>query len=182
MKELETPRLHVRPLVSNDEAFYCGLYTDASVMRHIGPPLSPDAARTAFTKACRLNLDGEFRYRLWIMSRKEDRIDIGLLALIRDGDQAEIGAMLISGAQSRGFAAESIAVLIDYAFSRHDLTLLFTRHSRAHDLATGLMSKLAFVCVIPEDEADPGCRWELSRQQWQMQRQSRALRTPESSI
>jgi [ribosomal protein S5]-alanine N-acetyltransferase len=167
MSPLETPRLHLRPMGAEDYPLYRHLYTDAAVMRHIGQPLSTEAARASFAKSCRNNLDAEFNYRLWVMSRKSDGADIGLLGLVRHGDHGEIGAMLKEAAQGHGFAAESIAALIDYAFMALDVRGLFTRHDAAHGLAAGLMSKLAFVRSPSADGVEEACRWQLSRTQWE---------------
>ena len=197
MRPLHTQRLTMRVLDEADEAFYRALYTDAQVMRHIGPPMTAGQAGAAFAKTCRLNREPVFRYRLWVMSRNEDRTDIGMLGLRRvdhsaevvpapatpaEGDPmtatdvlaaairaaedipAEIGAMLLPLAQGRGYAAEAIRALVDYAFEATDATRLFTRHRREHALAAGLMGKLGFDTVPDPDAAH--CRWALSRAQW----------------
>jgi len=167
MRAIDTPRLHLRPLGAEDEAFYCGLYTNPGLMRHIGMPLSIEAARNGFLKACQLNDETELRYRAWIIEERRRRTDIGLLGLIRNNDTAEIGAMLLGGSQGKGFAAEAIRVLVDYAFMEHDLTSLYTRHSLDNGLAIGLMGKLGFVCVASDMLGDLGYRWQLPRQHWE---------------
>lgn len=165
MHAFVTPRLHLRPLAEGDEALYCSLYTDPQVMRYIAAPMPLAAARRSFRAACRLQSP---RPQRWIISQRSagNGGDIGLLGLFANGDEAEIGVMLLPDKHGQGFSAEAIMAMADRMFSAKVLRLLWTRHMAANGLAMGLMQKLGFVCEGAEDGEHAQLRWQLPREPW----------------
>ena len=115
----DTQRLHLRPLGEGDEALYCHLYTDPELMRHIGTPLSAEAARRSFGVACRqARRDGAPAQR-WVVAERGLPDGIGLLGLVPDegvADTAEVGLMLLADRRQRGLAAEAIGAVADRVF------------------------------------------------------------------
>lgn len=168
MRALETVRLHLRPLEAEDETFYCQLYTDPLVMRHIAMPLSTEAAHRSFRVACRPAARQPRQRRTWVMTEADTAIDIGLLALVDDPEamSSEIGALLLDDWQNRGYAAEAIEALVEYAFRDLGLAAVHTRHARDNGRAAGLMRKLGFVAVAPDPRDGLKCRWRLTPAEW----------------
>lgn len=163
-----TPRLQLRPMGEDDRALYARLYTDAEVMRHIAPPLSPEAVQIAFEKACQQQ---SLQRQYWIIVLRESNTTIGLLGLFAKEDAAEIGVMLLPHGQGHGLAAEAITAMADRTFVAQPLlNSLWTRHADDNRLATGLMRKLGFMRLDDADldkESDREQRWQLLRTQWQ---------------
>lgn len=160
---LRTARLRLRPLGEADRALFCRLYTDPELMRHIGPPLSEADAARRFRAACRRNRDPALRQWIWVLAEAHAQSDIGLLGLTRQGDAAEIGALLPLPWQGQGYAAEAIAALVEHAFTLPGLARLFTRHRGDHAAAAGLMRKLGFERRPTEDGGPLDCLWIRSR-------------------
>jgi len=162
MRVLDTRRLHMRPLGAADEALYCRIYTDAGLMRHIGTPLSADTAQRSF---CAARRESTHRSKWWVMVETASRTDIGLLGLVIQDEDAQIGAMVLEPWQSGGYAAEAIAALVEHAFQDLGLNSLHTRHSADNGAAAGLMRKLGFVQVATLSN-DMSCRWQLLPAHW----------------
>lgn len=163
---LETPNLHLRPLIDADRALYCRLYTDEKVMAHVGSPLSSDAAQRAFARVLRQIAAVPARSRYWIVHVRATGDAVGLMALVPDvddADSAEVGVLLLPEAQGRGYATEAIAALADRVFANSRLQRLWTRHASGHAAAVGLMHRLGFVADSSEAAASALSRWQLLR-------------------
>lgn len=156
-----TARLQLRSMGEDDRALYGRLYTDAEVMRHIAPPLSPKAVQIAFKKACQQQ---SLQRQHWIIALRDDNTAVGLLGLFAKDDTAEIGVMLLPHWQGYGFAAEAIQAMTDLTFAAQPLLhALWTRHAADNPLATGLMRKLGFMRLRDADSEEQ--RWQLRRAQ-----------------
>ena len=167
-----TPRLHLRLMDEGDEALYCRLYADPETMRHVAAPLSVEAARRSFRAACRQQ---SARVQRWIVCERGsddgsgDGIDdgIGLVGLFLAGDEAELGIMLLAGAQGRGYAAEAIAGMADRVFASPALRLLRTRQAPGNTAVVALMLKLGFEGPEAEPAVAPtGLHWRMTRARW----------------
>lgn len=167
--DLNTPRLHLRPLAQSDERLYCSLYTDPEVMRHVADPLAPAAARRAFAVVLKQLAADPPQSRYWVLRRRDDGGDIGLMACVpdcNDAGSAEVGVVLTRPAACRGHAAEAIAALADAVFSHSAQRRLWTRHARGNGPAAGLMRKLGFAPLEEAGGAPGPLRWQLERQTW----------------
>jgi RimJ/RimL family protein N-acetyltransferase len=167
--DLRTPRLRLRALAPSDERFYCALYTDPGVMRHVGAPLDGEAAKRAFS-AVVAQLDARpLRWRYWILETRDDAADLGLVAWVPDrGDPGsiEVGVLLVGAAEGRGYAAEALAALADATFADPAQRRLWTRHARGNGLAEGLMRKLGFAPLADAPDGPAPRRWQLERRDW----------------
>jgi len=170
----ETPRLRLRPLESGDEALYRQLYTDPEVMRHIGVPMTVEAAGRSFRIACRVaTRDGASAER-WVVSERGSPAAIGLLGMIPDetsADEAEIGLMLLPERQRRGVAVAVIGAVADRLFrplgeDAFDFQALQTRHAPANVAMMRLMLRLGFLrqpaCSPDQTEVS----WLMTRDRW----------------
>lgn len=166
--ELTCPRLTLRPLAAGDVDFYASVYTDAGLMREVGPVLDADAARRAFAAALRANSGGNPATAYWVLVERSANVEAGLLGLrgALPVAAAEVGAVILPAWQAQGFAAEAIAALAAHAFSIAGLSRLHTRHASANAGAAGLMRKLGFACVGNAAGEALGMRWELRRTDW----------------
>ena len=177
MTVLETPRLRLRLMEARDEAMFCHLYTDPDVMRRILPPLSAEAAAQSFERACGHNAKDTPGHRFWaidyiVAESNAPETAIGMAALLRTGDSAELGVMLRNGWWNCGISSEAFVPLIDHAFLGMDLSLVYAQrpdddHARIIDK---LLGKFGFVHA-PDKLVDKTlCRWELPRSTWEERR------------
>jgi RimJ/RimL family protein N-acetyltransferase len=167
---------------ARDEAMFCHLYTDPDVMRRIVAPLSAEAALLSFQRACNHNAKDQPGHRFWAIDPKRDDgtaadAAIGMAALLRNGDSAELGVMLVHGWWNSGVSSEAFAPLLAHAFTGHafngmGLALVYAqRPDDDHALIIDkLLAKFGFVRT-PDKVTDPSlCRWELPRASWQQRR------------
>lgn len=177
MQPLKTNRLVLRLLETDapgDETLFVHLYTDPAVMRRIEFSTSAEAAARAFHAACRHNQQAIPGHRYWRIDWRAGQgdsagpSDIGLAALRRQGDAAELGVMLRESGWNRGISSEAFTVVLAHAFGPMDLALVYAeRPDDDHALVIDrLLERFGFTRT-PERASGPGqCRWELSRQGW----------------
>lgn len=183
-RPLRTPRLRLRPINAADRTLYCRLYGDPGVMAWVGSPLPHEAADAAFGRVLRQIAVQPPRACYWILLAREGEEPLGLMAMVRDRNDpasAEVGVLLLAGAQAQGYATEAITALADDAFARPGLRRLWTRHRPGHNAAVALMHGLGFVPDRVAAEGDPtaSSRWQLRRADWRSPQ--RAFAKPLSS-
>ncbi|TCZ82611.1 GNAT family N-acetyltransferase [Lysobacter sp. N42] len=156
--------VQLRLMQSSDAALYLHLFTCPEVMAAIGPPLPRHVAEATFARACGYNAGDVPGHRFWIVGDALGA-DLGLASLVRDGDTAELGIMLLPEAWDGRRAKPALAKVIDHAFAGIGLRALYARSAdgvRAR-LSRRLLSPYPFV---PAD-AEPGrAAWVLSRDGW----------------
>jgi RimJ/RimL family protein N-acetyltransferase len=165
---LETPRLRLRLLheeADGDAALYVHLYTDAAVMQWIAPPLGIDAATNAFGRACRHNRAARPGHRTWRIDDCKGG-DLGIAALLRDGDAAEIGVVLREGAWGNGLAREALGGVLAHAFDHLGLALVYGE--RPDDAQARLVDRMFAPLGLHRAPARVSgqARWELPRARW----------------
>ena len=118
------------------------------------------------------------RRRQWVIREIQSLAPAGLLGLDCNEQRAEVGALILPTHQGRGFAAEAIAAVADYAFDALGLTQLHTRHDGGHAAAAALMRKLGFEPNPQTSARGPDNFWQLSPEQWQACAYRRATAAP----
>lgn len=167
MRTLETPRLILRPLLPDDESFYCRLHGDADVMRHIAAPLTPEAASRVFQRTLAHNRDPRGCDRCWAIVTRASADVVGLIGLRHLDDAAcagsgEIGILLVTHAQGCGYAREAIPVLAEHAFRYAHLARVVLAHFPANSRMAVVAFGLGFAPVASAEPPSPRhCRWEL---------------------
>lgn len=170
----ETQRLHLRPLGKSDEALYCDLYTDTELMRHIGAPLTVEAALRSFRVACRLATRDGVSAQRWVLLEQGSPAAIGMLSLIADqadSDEAEVGLMLRAHRQRRGVAVAAIGAVADRVFTPADaddpdLRLIWSRHAPGNVAAARLMLRMGFLRQPTSGPGQAEVRWQMTRDRW----------------
>lgn len=159
-------RLRLRAFTPADEALYLRLYGDPRVMRHIGPPLAPDAARRAFATVLR-RMQAASAPTHWTVALAGGG-GIGLVALQPRRDDpraADAGVMLLPPGEGRGHGAEAIATVVDWAFVNALVDVIHTRQAAANVAVTRMMQRQGFEAVACD--GDPATRhWRIAREHW----------------
>lgn len=169
MSDLDAPRVRLRLLreeADDDAALYAHLYTDPEVMRHIVAPLDAAAAAAAFGRACRHNAAARPGHRTWRIDGRADGVALGIAALRRAGDAAEVGVVLREAAWGRGLGREAIAAVLDHGFATLGLALVFGE--RPDDAQAARVDRMFAPLDLRRVTAPaPGrARWELPSARW----------------
>ena len=165
MHSFTTERLLIRPLITEDEDFFCQQYTNEKVMRHTGGAIRKEEASKAFQRALRANkqskIGGKKSLLSWAIVCLNNETIIGtqtLSFLIRpynakvmnqakvDGiKQAEIGIILSPKANGKLFPEEAMGALIEYGFTYIELDKINAFYSNINLATKRFVNKLGFV-------------------------------------
>ncbi len=119
MRILDTERLRLRQLVESDAAFILRLLNEPSFLRNIG-----DRGVRTLAGAERYLRDGAIAsyrthgYGLYLVELRQSAQPIGMCGLVRRDylDAADIGFAFLPEFWSQGYASESAAAVLAYAF------------------------------------------------------------------
>lgn len=172
MLQFETDRLLMRPLLAEDQEFYCACYTNEKLMRHIGAPLTEEAAMLSFNAALKIASAIPVRRHTWAMEEKVSGNAIGLLALFCDQAMpepisAELGIIMLTRFQNKGYPNEAMGGLVDFAYRNTRLEVLLGKHKTHNGAASRIMRRLDFTLVTDITDVTMS-KWTLSRNDWQV--------------
>lgn len=167
----ETSRIRGRLVAEGDAGLYRDLYTDASVMRHVGETMTVEQASEAFSRALRHNANPAARARYWHIFDRVGGRSMGLASLVRDAARpqaAEIGLMLLVPFQRTGVGQQALAAIIDGALTARKWPLALedvtVRHVVDNIAVTSLVESLGF---MPERIAESGfLAWHVTADSW----------------
>jgi RimJ/RimL family protein N-acetyltransferase len=174
-----TPRLAYRLLSVEDESLYCELYADPEVMRYVGTPLSRERALVSFGKALALTQQAYFQRRVTAIVERSTEKVIGISSIhMIDGERrsAQVGSMLVSSAQAKGYGVEYSKALIAHAFKTRPVEKLRAQVAVGNSVTEGLVTELGFSpgAVTPATADRPAlCAWTLTRGKWEKRKTSR---------
>ncbi|QBG35830.1 GNAT family N-acetyltransferase [Litorilituus sediminis] len=171
MQAFETERLIMRPLSSNDEDFYIYQYTDEQMMSLVGAPLTYEQARAAFLRALKANNSHKMTVLTWSIFDRFTTEIIGTQALswlktklaVKATDkpinQAEIGMMLATHIQGKGYGKEALSALMEYGFKYLSIDRINTFHANNHSGSDGLVKSIGFTFDEECQTANSGSRY-----------------------
>ena len=168
--EVETERLHLRPLSESHASLYCNICEDPDTMHFVGRPMSRERAQRSFRKALE-SLHCQPLERLFlVVVEKASQETIGMSALTgfdAHRRRVQAGIMLASESRGRGFGKEILRALVTHAFAVFPADEVWVQHAAAHAMAETLPVSLGFSRRL--DAADYGeesekCVWSVSRE------------------
>ncbi|MBU2923947.1 GNAT family N-acetyltransferase [Colwellia sp. 4_MG-2023] len=155
MKSFTTKRLLIRPLEETDKAFYISLYSDAKIMRNIGPPLTSIEATEAFTNTLTVMQKKKPKVMVWVIIDLKSNNLIGLQALYnKTPNITEIGIMLATQFNGMLFPEEAIGSLIEYGFNHLNLQQINAHFAKANLATARVAKKTGFVCDTSKQPLD----------------------------
>lgn len=163
---LENERVSLSLLDARDRELYVATYTDPVMMAQVGAPLDGEAARVAFDRTCKANLEAALRHRCWVITAAPDGAVAGLLGLGRKGDVVEIGGMILPEWQGRGISGHAFPLGMQAAFSDPTVAHMMIRYRSTNTFAAGLMYKIGFNKIADAHPDDGLERWWLTREEW----------------
>lgn len=150
--QIVTARMLIRPLAQQDEALYCGLFSDRETMRFVGESLSEYRALRSFRAALRAHQRVPSRDIFFSVrdNQREDAVGICCLQRIdRVRQCAEIGLMLQQHVRSQGVGKEVAAALIESAFAQLSVRQIWAQYSADNAAAARLFAAIGFRPVRP---------------------------------
>jgi len=182
LPELDTERLLLRPRRLDDLDAIMRLNSDPQVMRHIASVDDLAMGRDAVAARSFDNVDRGLGY--WsIFPKAEPAEFLGYVGLIPDGDavnDVQISYRLNVPHWGKGYASESAARLLDYAFTTLGLPRIGITTHPENTASMRLAERLGFSLtstdsrILIGDPPVPATRFWLARETWQR------LRPPEA--
>lgn len=181
--ELETDRLFLRPLTSDDWEMVLETFTDPEVMKFVADIGSEEALAEMMTSAVRRGAGG--RIGVWCVLRRETGEKLGTAAIlplpIEEDDtdwsllqedrypdaEIEVGYILKRSAWGNGYATEICRRLVQFAFEATELGEIVAVTDPRNAASRVVLGKCGF-----RDEglrrayADECSAFRMSRQQW----------------
>lgn len=153
MHGFETQRLRARAIRSVDEELFCRLYSDAETMRHIGTPLTADAAAARFRCIVRARAGAPYLFTLSTVDGTATGL-CGIVQICATRRRAEIGMMLLPSARARGFATEVLPALTAATFVAFPIDRVWVQYAPAHDAAERLVVRVGFKSCMDGEIAE----------------------------
>ena len=160
MKVLETDRLVLRRLTSDDAEFMLGHLNDPSFHRYIG-----DRGVRTVEQARQYLIDrvmasyGQFGFGIYMVELKDSRQQIGTCGLLKrdELEDVEVGFALLPQFWSKGYAVEAAQAVMEYAHKELGLARIVAIANPDNDRSFKLLEKigLKFERMIRLSENDP---------------------------
>ena len=147
MKILETDRLILRQLSSEDAEFILQLLNEPSWLRFIGNKSvrTREDARNYILKGP-VEMYSRLGFGLYLVELKEEGVSIGICGLIkRDSlEDVDLGFAFLPKFWGRGYAYESASAVMEYGKRTFGLNRLAAITSSDNHVSIGLLEKLGF--------------------------------------
>ena len=146
---LETARLRLRELSTNDEDEFIALYSDARITRHLlYGPTNAESAREHLTAAIRRQrATRRDTWELGVELAATGRLVGACDLTLHSREEAEIGYLLAHACWQQGFGTEMAVALIDAAFGQLGATRVLSTVEIHNDRSARVLDKA-------------GLRWE----------------------
>jgi RimJ/RimL family protein N-acetyltransferase len=158
---IETTRLQLRELITDDAEFIIGLVNEPSFMANIG-----DKGVRTLDDAGEFILDGPWRrgqkpgYGQFMVELKPDGIPIGVCGLLyRERlDLTDVGCAFLPAYWRQGIAYEAAAAVMDYGRSTLGVEKIVGLTSKENLASIGLLEKfgMSFQGMVKMSDDDPG--------------------------
>ena len=144
---LQGKRICLRPPTADDADALFALFADPQVMRYWSrPPMTARAEAEGLIGEILAGFDQRTLFNWMVVSRSDDAL-IGTCALFRierRHRRAEIGYSLRSDQWGRGFAVESVSLMLDWAFRTLHLHRIEADIDPRNDGSRRLLERLGF--------------------------------------
>ena len=144
---LDTTRLNLRQLDSDDAEFIYRLVNDSDWIRFIGDRnvADPEQAR-AYIEAGPGTMYREHGFGLYRVGLKPDDIPVGICGLLKRDNLPcpDLGFALLPDFRQQGFALEAAHAVLQDGFARFDMDKIAAILNPANTASAGLLDKLGF--------------------------------------
>lgn len=145
MKVLETDRLILRWLTTDDAAFILELLNEPAWIRYIGDKsvhTLDDAKNYILTGP--MKMYSQFGFGLFLVERKEGSSPIGMCGLIKRDtlDNVDIGFAFLSRYQTQGYGFESASATLKFGHEQLDMERILAITSLDNHASSRLLEKI----------------------------------------
>ena len=182
MARLETPRLILRDYTPDDLAFHHQLLSDPQAMEYL-PDLRSDSLESSRADLQRTLEDlvcPQRQFYFFVITLKESGTPLGTIGYtVTDrtpqGDLVHLGYFSLPAYWRRGYTAEALAQLVDFAFAQGNVWRMTTGCLESNAASERVMQKCGFV----QEARRPDWQWlggkfhtrveyRLLRSEWQL--------------
>lgn len=144
---VETQRLRIREIATEDVMQLYDLYQDESVAKYMDALFPNPEQELEYTKEYIQNVYGFYGFGMWVLEEKESGRVIGRAGLeYREGfDGLELGYMLGVRYQHKGYAYEACNAILSYGISELEQKEYCSFVSRDNTASIRLCQRLGFV-------------------------------------
>ena len=173
-----TERFLITPLIEQDRDLYCRLYCDKQVMKNIGTPLTLEQANKGFDITLRQMRSGAPKIIVWTIIDKTSNQQIGLQAISwytnkkikldkNSVPQPEVGIILCTTAQGKGYATEAMGSLIEYSYQYLAVETVNIYYRRTHSNTISFLRKIGSVMDLSNQPIDSNWQHQyLNKSDW----------------
>ena len=144
---LETPRLWLRPLVNSDWPMYFELKTHALVQQNVGDIQSDSLIRQGFESRLPSWDKKKNQWLCLVIVLKETEEVLGVTGFLPEWEpyqQAEVGYMLHPSHHRKGYGAESLRAVVQFALEQCQFHKLKATVTEGNTASCYLLEKLGF--------------------------------------
>jgi [ribosomal protein S5]-alanine N-acetyltransferase len=145
VKVLETERLILRKLITDDASFILKLVNEPTWLRFIGDKgvRTLEDARN-YILIGPMDMYSRLGFGLYLVERKEGNIPIGICGLIkRDSlENVDIGFAFLSNFQSQRYGFEASSATLEYGINRLNLKRIVAITSKDNHVSSRLLEKI----------------------------------------
>lgn len=177
---LETERLILRKIAEGDAELQYRVLNTPVVMEHLGGPKELHEIEAKHAKSMAWFARDGFGFMMMIEKSSGEMVGHAGLKKVDspsapNNDDFEIGWLVREDRWRRGYAAEAMRSVIDWAFTRHSAPHLVALTSKRNEPSWRLMEKLGMVRRKDLDFSDPAyppednpmIQYSLTREQWE---------------
>lgn len=144
---IKTDLLYLKKLKKTDLCFYQRIYTDKRLVEYVCPVLDSQTAEKYFKQTLRIMSKPKPYMVLYIIYETVSKKKIGVIGLKwnqKRQDSVEIGIIVISSKQRKGFAHLAKKSLIKHAFKKMNINSIIAICDEANNIANLANQKLGF--------------------------------------
>ncbi|HZG15544.1 MAG TPA: GNAT family N-acetyltransferase [Candidatus Bathyarchaeia archaeon] len=171
--QIRSRRLLFTKLALHDWELIRSIYTNPSLMSHIGNVRSDEEIRSNFEKELApWNLESS-HWLTWIIRETDSGNDVGLISICtrnREKLTAEVGFIILEDHKGKGYATEAIKTIIDFAVDTYAFKKITAVCSEEHVASRRVLEKAGMNLdeIVPESTEINGkmvndCFYSLER-------------------
>jgi RimJ/RimL family protein N-acetyltransferase len=160
-KPIQTDRLILKPVTSDDYAFIRSLHGSPEVMRYIGSglPRTEEQSKMGLERMLKIQLDTPL-LGAWIAYLKDSGEPVGNLILRKpataeETEGLEIGYSFAEAHWGQGYATECSRGMIEYAYQEFGPVRIVALIEPKNDASRKTLMKLGFISVGTTQYSDP---------------------------
>lgn len=146
MPVLKTSRLTCRPLDQGDWAFFLKLQQNPDVMRFVSDARTEEDVLTVFNSRLPEWSPGSPHWLCLVVCDNDTGLPLGVTGYIHENNEcAEVGFLFAPEAQGKGYGAESLRAICDFAFTIGGLRRLTACVTAGNHASRHMLEKVGFI-------------------------------------